>query len=383
VTLGQPAELLKLPADQMLPLPSPWPMVRVSAARDRLLYVRRYGSRAKLHLRKVGSAQSDDPVAWVEPIPTFYCWMSFAGIVWRADGKRVLFCQEPARDEPGYVAGVFGQAMRPWHVCYDLPMPQFTSCHHARIEGASGCTALSYSPDGNVLWTAFSEPKGFKVCGVTAASAADKSTRVAFRRTGAAIYHLVPSPDGRYLAWVETFPSKAGGAFRGPEVVVFDIKGSRTAHRVSLSQHVPAWLDTQPPVWTADSAAICYGDVVEQQGTYRREVRLLPLAKGKEQVLVRDALAVGAIEEGIIANRGPACEPMRQLISSYVPPGGTGGRPLMNQIVLCGGSARGAPAALVSDAFAQQVVGRHLIYAQRNGDDVIVMSVRLARGEAR
>ncbi|MGB2824231.1 MAG: hypothetical protein WBF17_24875, partial [Phycisphaerae bacterium] len=351
------------------------PLIRLDPSGRRFIYIRMHGHRAKLHLRRVGSAASDGPVVWDEPIPPFYCRMSFAGLAWRADGQRVLFAQEPTKDKEGWAADVFGRHMRPWHMCYDLPNPQFKLCRHRRIDGA-GCTALSYSPDGQTLWTAFSEPKDFKVCGVTGWDSGRGRGRVLYKRTGACIHHLAPSPDGKHLAWLETYPRKPRAAFRGPDVVVFDIKAGKPVHRIGLAEHIPSWLDAQPPVWTADSTAICYGDVVERDRAFRREVYVRPLGGNDSKAIAQHALAVGAAEEGIILNRGPGCVPMRQLISSIMPPG-SGGVPPTNDVILCEPSAGASPTTLVPNAFAQQVLPGRIIYAQLSGDDVIVMQAAL------
>ena len=371
------AELLKLPKDHLPPITFARPMVRVSPAGDRLIYIRMLGDKAKLHLRRVGSARSDSPVVWDEPIPALYCRMSFPGLAWRADGQRVLFAQEPSKDKEGWAAGVYGRRMRPWHMCYDLPNPQCKLCRHRSLSGATGCTGLSYSPDGKTLWTAFSDPEAFKVCGVTG-NAPDGTGRQFYRGSDAAIYHLSPSPDGKHLAWIETHSRKHPRLYRGPDLVVLNIKARKVVHRIALSSDIPSWLDAQPPVWSADSTAICYGDVANVNRVYRREVRLLPLGADSAKLLVRDALAVGAAAEGVILNRGPACTPMRQEISSFAPLDGAADLPRENRVILHGLSADD-PQVLVGNAFAQQVAGRHVIYAQQSGNDVIVLRAELKR----
>ncbi len=376
VELDNFTELLKLPKDQLPPITFARPLIRVSPAGRRFLYIRMHGRRAKLHLRRVGPAASDSPVVWDEPIPAHYCRMSFAGFAWRGDGQRVLFAQEPTKDKEGWAANVFGRHMRPWHMCYDLPNPQFKLCRHRRLDGATGCTALSYSPDGSTLWTAFSEPKGFKVCGITGWDSAGKRGRVLYKRTGACIHHLAPSPDGKHLAWVETHPRTGKGNDRGPEVVVFDIKARKPVHRIGLTRHIPSWLDAQRPVWTADSTAICYGDVVQRNRVFRREVYVRPLGGTDGKAVAQHALAVGAAQGAIILNRGPACVPMRQQISSVMPPG-SGGVPQTNDVILCDPSTEASPTTLVPNAFAQQVFPRRIVYARLSGDDVIVMQATL------
>ncbi len=385
VQLGEPTELLKLPKDQVPPITFARPIVRVSPDAKQLLYIRMYGGgKAKLHLRTVGDPRSDGPVVWDEPIPTLYCRMSFAGYAWRADGQRVLFCQEPAKGEDGYEAGVYGRRMRPWHMCYDLPNPQFTSCRHMRLDGATGCTSLSYSPDGGKLWTAFSDPKGFKVCGITGPKAGGRPTyQVLYRRTGAAIYHLVPSPDGKYLAWVETYPRKSGSPRRGPDLVVFDVAKRRARLRLALSPDIPGWLDAQPPVWMPDSRTVCYGDVTRVQGIWRREAGTVKIGREDPKPLVRDALAVGAVAEGVVLNRGPACIPMRQGLSSEAPVGSGADLPRSNDVVFCDPASKGTFVTLVPNASAQHVSGRHVVYAQVSGGDVLVLRAEIKRPKAK
>ena len=267
-------------------------------------------------------------------------------------------------------------------MCYDLPNPQFKLCRHAGVQDTTGCTGLSYSPDGKLLWTAFSEPKKSKRCGITCWDAAAEKSRTVYRQADAAVYHLVPSPNGKYLAWVETHPRKGRGPRPSTEVIVFDIKAGKAVHRIGLSPHAGNWVDTPPPVWTADSTAICYGDVVAIDRLFRREVRLLPLGSTTGRLVVRDAIAVGATNDGILCNRGPGCQPGRQMLSSWAPPGGGAGLPRTNDVILCSLSATGPSTTLVPQAFAQQVLPGSLLYAQVSGNDVIVVRARLKRRAA-
>ncbi|HUU21960.1 MAG TPA: hypothetical protein VM389_05435 [Phycisphaerae bacterium] len=371
--LGDPVELLKLPKDELPPITFARPIACLSPDGTRMLYIRTHGAaKAKLHLRRVGEPQSDGPAVWDEPIPALYCRMSFPGIAWRADGQRVLFCQEPARDEDGWAEGVHGRRMRPWHMCWDLPNPQFKLCRYMQLTDAPGCTGLSYSPDGSVLYTALSDVEGHKACGVTAWDSGRQRGRTVYQRKGTAIYHLVPSPDGKHLAWVETYPRKKGQEFRGPGVVAFNLKAGKVVLRAGLSKDIPGWLDAQPPVWTADSTGLCYGDVAEIDGIWRREVKVADLAGGDEKLLVRDALAVGAVPEGIVLNRGPGCVPMSQELSSYAPPGGSP-VPRSDDVILCERARPGEFATLVPNAFAHQVTGRRLVYAQASAGDVLLL----------
>lgn len=382
VELADFNELLKLPRDQLPAITFARPIIRLSPAGDRFLYIRMYGNKAKLHLRRVGSAGSDEPVVWDEPIPDLFCRRSFAGLPWRADGQRVLFAQEPAKDEPGWAPGTHGRHMSPWHMCYDLPNPQCKRCRHMTVEGTTGCTGLTYSPDGKLLWTAFGEPHKSSRAGLTCWDAAAGKGRCVYRRGNAGIYHLVPSPDGKHLAWVETHPRKGPGTRPSTDVVVFDIQAGKAVRRIDLAPFAGNWVATPPPVWTVDSAAVCYGDVVQIDRIYRREVRLMPLAAGAAataRLLARDAIAVGAIADGIICNRGPGCQPMAQMLSSWAPPGGTPHLPASNDVILCGLAGGDSPATLRPGAFAQQVLPGSLLYAHVSGGDVLVVRARLQR----
>jgi hypothetical protein len=264
-------------------------------------------------------------------------------------------------------------------MCWDLPNPQFKLCRHMRLSGATGCTSLSYSPDGKVLYAAFSDPQSNKACGVTAWDSSAQRGRVVYRREGAALYHLVPSPDGRRLAWVETYRRRRGKPRRGPDVIVFDLRAGKCIYRIGLSADIPAWLDAQPPVWTADSRTLCYGDVIRLDRMARRQVLVLTPGQGDEKRLLRDALAVGAVAGGIVLNRGPACTPMAQLISSQAPVRGLDDRPKSNDIVLCDPARPGTFVTLMPNAFAQQASGRHVVYARESGGDVIVTRAELKR----
>ena len=375
-------ELLKFHKDRVPALSLARPFIRFSPSGNRYIRIRVHvinEHKAKLHVGQPRPDKCDMPTVWDEAIPAFYCRLGFAGIAWRADSQRVLFLQEPSKDHPDWAPGVYGQRMRPWAMKWDVKMPQFGLCRHMRLrdKGETGCTALSYSPDGTILWTAFSDPKEFKSCGITENVRGRAKSRILYHRTGAAIYYLVPSPDGRFLAWLEVYPRKA--PFRGPDVVVMNSRTRKTIHRIALSRHIPGWLDAQPPVWTVDSGAICYGDVVAVDKVFRREVRVRRLGQKAGMLIVRDALAVGAVAEGIIVNRGPSCVPMRQHISSRIPPAGGALLPTTNDVVLCDATGKAPPVILVRRAFAQQVRGRRIIYAQRNGDDLLVMRADLKR----
>ena len=160
-------------------------------------------------------------------------------------------------------------------------------------------------------------------------------------------------------------------------MVILNLETRKVVQRIGLSRHVPYWRDAQPPVWTADSKALCYGDVAGVEKVYRREVRLFDLVGKKDRQLARDAVAVGATAGGIVLNRGPSCQPMAQHISSYIPPGAADDRPKTDGIVFCRLTGKAEPQTLASNAYAQQVLGDALIYARRSGEHVIVMRARL------
>jgi len=385
VKLDDFTELLKLHKDQIPPITFAKPFIRISPKGDRYIYVRMYHDKAIPHIGQFKPVKYDRPVVWGNcGIATPYCRMCFAGVVWRADGQQVLFLhpRSVVGRKKGWVEH-YERSMFPYAMRWDIRPAQFgkPNPHYFGFvnKGETGCTSASYSPDGKVLWAAFSDLKDFKACGVTESPQGRRQGRILYRNTGAAIYHLVPSPDGKHLAWVETYQRKTGGKYRGPDVVVLNVKTKKIVHRIGLSNHIPSWSDVQPPVWTADSKTICYGDVVEIDKVYRREVRVLGLGKKVGRVLVRDALAVGAIPEGVILNRGPRCEPMRQQISSYIPFGAADDRPKTDNVVLCSLTGKTSPQILVSAAYCQQVIGDRVIYAQRNADQVLVMQARLKR----
>ena len=117
--------------------------------------------------------------------------------------------------------------------------------------------------------------------------------------------------------------------------------------------------------------------MVEIDRIFRAEVKARDVTDGKVRAIVRDGRPVGAVGGWLVANRGPACIPMRQHVSSYMPPAAKDDRPRTNAIVLCDLAGGAEPRVLLPDAFAQQVVGRHLIYAYASGNDVLVMKAPL------
>ncbi|MCK4624557.1 MAG: hypothetical protein KAV00_04545 [Phycisphaerae bacterium] len=380
VTLDDFTELLKLPKGQVPAITFAKPFIRISPKGDRYIYIRMYRDKAIPHIGQFKPVKGDGSVPWDNyGVAPPYCRMCFAGLVWRADNQRVLFLHPRLRlDHKGWVEH-YERSMFAYAMCWDLRNPQCSrpGCMRLADKGETGCTSVSFSPDGRLVLAAYSDPKNYKSCGITE-SPQGRQSRVLYRNTGAAIYHLVPSPDGKHLAWVETHQRKAGGKYRGPDVVVLNVKTKKVVHRIGLSNHIPGWSDVQPPVWTADSKAICYGDVVKIDRVYRREVRVLGLGKKAGKVLVRDALAVGAVAEGIILNRGPGCTPMGQYISS-LSPGPGDDRPKTDNVVLCSLTGKTSPQTLVSNAYCQQVIGDRVIYAQQNADQVLVMQARLKR----
>jgi len=373
VELDKVEDLLSLPKLDVPPITFARPFIRFSPDMRRYIRIQALLQyKAKLHLGVLPQKEQEEPVTWDEPIPTHLCQTGFSGIVWRADSRRALFLQEPGKDEAGWVAGVYGRAMSPWAMCYDLANPQFQLCRHMRVDGATGCTSLSFSPDGKRLWTAFSDPAGFKACGITFWDEASDKGAAFYERKDAAIYHLAPSPDGKLLAWVEVFPRQAG-ARRGPEVVVMRVKPREELHRIALSSDAWNSNDVQPPIWTSDSKAVCMGDVVEKNRIFRREVRLLTVGAKESQSIAFDAMAVGTTPDGIVLNRGPACEPMRQLVSSYAPSRAEAADlPKGNQIILIPGPGYASSVLLVHNAFAQQIIADVMVYAQENADRVVV-----------
>jgi len=372
VVIENRAELLKFNKNILPPNTMGGRMFRLSPSGNRYIYIRKYpGYKYKLHFGQFKPAMTDSPAVWDRTLPAFYCRMTFAGITWRGDSQRVLFLQEMD------IADKEGQRMAPWEMKWDLRNPQFGLTRHMRLgdRKSTGCTAASYSPDGKTIWTAFSDVKNFKVCGVTENVRGRAKARVLYRSTGRLIHYLTPSPDGKSLSWMETFPRKRGKDWRGPDVVIVDVKNGKVVRRIGLSKDIPGWLDAKAPVWTTDSAAICYGDVVQTDRLWRREVRLTKPSDKTSRLLARDSIAIGAVGSGVVLNRGPACVPMRQSLSSWATPGSI--TPRVNEIIFCSLTAETEPVTLISNAFAQHVRGGRIVYSQRNGDDILIMRATL------
>ena len=382
VALDDFKELLKLPKGQM-PVPGVGSQSFVHVSPDGKRYIRvcmQKDGKAIPHVGHIGVPKSDEPVPWNKNgIWSGYCRLTFPGNAWRADSQRVLFLHPKFReDHTGWVEH-YERTMFPYAMCWDVANPQFGRPRHMSLKdkGETGCTAASYSRDGKLLYTAFSDPKDFRSCGITEWKQGRPRSRILYRVAGGAIYHMVPSPDGEHLAWVETHSRKDPKKWRGLEVVVLKLKTREVVRRIRLSKHIPNWPDAQPPVWTADSKGLCYGQVRNVDDIYRREARLFDLAQKSDRMLARDAVAVGATSGGIVLNRGPACMPMAQLVSSRIAPAMVDDRPGTDGIVFCSLGGRAEPQALASSAYAQQVVGNTLISARRTGDHAIVMRARL------
>ncbi|MBT3201712.1 MAG: hypothetical protein HN350_17560, partial [Phycisphaerales bacterium] len=350
-------ELLKLNKDLLPPNMFSGKVFRLSPSGNRFMYIRMYpGPKygCKIHLGQFKPVLTDSAVVWERTIPGFYCRMTLAGIAWRNDSQRVLFLQEADTNQK------ICQRMDPWAMMWDIKNPQLKLIGHMRLgdRKTTGCTGASYSPDGKTTWTAFSDVKSFTVCGVTEKVQGRAMSRVVYKSKGRLIHYLTPSPDGKHLAWVETF-QRTRANYKPPNVVVVDIKSKKVIRRIVLSKHIPSWLDAKAPVWTTDSAAICYGDVIYADRLWRREVRVMPVTQGKKlanntsRLLTRDSIAIGAVDGGIVLNRGPACIPSRQSISSYAPPGTI--TPISNDIIFCSLKPKTQPETLIKNAFVQHV----------------------------
>ncbi|MDP6636403.1 MAG: hypothetical protein QGG42_16000 [Phycisphaerae bacterium] len=371
VRIENRTELLKHNKDLLPPSLIGGGMFRLSPSGNRYMYLRQYpGYKYKLHFGQFKPASTDSPAIWDRALPTFYCRMTLAGIAWRSDSQRVLFLQEMD------ITGKEGRRMEPWEMKWDVKNPQFGRAKHMKLgdKDSTGCTAASYSPDGKTMWATFSDVKDFKVCGITENVRGRNRSRILYRSTGRGIHYLVPSPDGKFLSWVETYPMKDNKRVP-PDVVVADAKSGKIVRRITLSAHIPGWLDAKAPIWTADSAAICYGDVVVINRVWRREVRVTKLSDKTSRVLARDSIAIGAVSGGIVLNRGPACTPMRQFISSYAAPGSI--TPTTNDVIFRPLAAKSEPITLINNAFAQHVLQGTIVYSQRNGDDILIMRAKL------
>ncbi|MGB2822334.1 MAG: hypothetical protein WBF17_15215, partial [Phycisphaerae bacterium] len=315
----------------------------------------------------------------------YWLW-GFSGRCWRADGMQVAYLLAGSKDGMANedVRYRLGAARFDW----TLPVPQQSGGGIAKPAERSH-TAVTFGHTGDACWRAESDLREHSSCRVVGPKG------MLYGGEGFAIHHLVPSPDGRHMAWVEVPPWKrrrrpaaapaareatARAGLRGrtpaeqvaPCLVVMDIAAAKIVHRIRLPR-----FPGDPPVWAAGGKVLCYGHIAEINRVFRREIQALDLASGTARLVVRDAKAVGAVGGSLIANRGPACVPMMQHSSSYAPPPGTDDRPKNDAIVLCSLAEDSQPVVLLRGAFAQEVLGRDLIYAEENGPDVIVWKAAL------
>ena len=382
-SLAAPTELLKLPKDDAPVITWAWPFVRVSPKGDRCVYIRKAGQiypAMMLYIRTFGPPATEQaPPTAVPTLPICWHW-AFSGHCWRADGLQVAYLLADKKDE---MEGAdprsrLGVAVFDW----DLPLPQQSGGGISK-DSLRSHTAVSFAPSGKTLWRAESDLRTYLSCRIVGPEG------VIYSGSGFAIYYLVPSPDGKHLAWVEQAPDvrkRAGAGAAAKEaaarlglkvpgvpppwrsrIVVMALANRKVLHRVELQQHCDS-----PPVWADGGKLVCYSDAALIGRIHRRELHALSLADGKSRLLVRDAKAVGAIGRWLVANRGPGCIPLIQLTSSFAPPPGTDPRPKRNEIVLIPLVGEAEPLPLIADAFAQQLLGRDLIYAEENGPDVIV-----------
>ena len=377
-------ELLKLPGDKV-PLPeSCRPFVSFSPDERRymVIFTLRDRGLAIPHLGKTGAKAAPEPVPWDRRgIWTTYCRLCLAGRPWTPDGQRVLFLHPLSRKDGRGWQEQWHRTMFPYAMRWDVPNPQCGRPRHMVLKdkGETGCTAATYSHDGKAVFTAFSDPKDFRSCGVTEMAIGGKSRgRVLYRKAGGAIWHLVPSPDDTRLAWIETH-SRKGKPVRGPEVVIVDRKSAKVIRRIGLTEHVWGWDDAQPPVWSADGKAICYGRVVQHNHLIRREVRLAEVDGKADRALLGNALAVGATPAGIVVQYGRGCEPAKMSITSAVDV-------LCAKewnVMLCPTDRKASPQMLIEEANVQQVIGRRIVLAERDGDRIVVKSAEIRLATAR
>lgn len=384
---GEPVELMKLPKDQVPLITFAGPFVRVSPTGERCIYLRRAGNpiQAMLHIRQFGPPPKEFAVPTAVPARLRYWLWGFFGHCWRADGRQVAYLlagsKDGMADEP--VRYRLGAARFDW----SLPLPQ-QSGGGLGAGAKRSHTAVSFGAAGKGLWRAESDLRHYGSCRVVGPKG------VVYEGKGFAIHHLVPSPDGRHVAWVETPPwpkrrrsglspaEREKAARLGlrqktpppptPAIVILDVATRKVVRRIALSRYSSPW-----PLWAAGGKRLCYGEISQIRRIYRREIKAFRLADGTTRVVLRDARPIGALGRWLVANRGPACIPMTQHSSSYRPPPGTDPRPKRNEIVLCDLESEAAPLPLLADAFAQQLVGRDLVYARENGPDVVVSKAAL------
>ena len=354
--LGERVELLKLPKDKVPGVTWAFPLVRISPKGDRCVYIRRTGAPYKtmLQIRTFGPPVAEHAVLAATPSSP-RCWlMALSGQCWRADSLQVAYLvadpKEESKDVPAHRR--LGVAVFDW----SLPRPR-QSGGGAAPGSRLTATAVTFGPAGKGLWRAESDLEKYASCRVIGPGG------VAYKSAGFAIYHLAPSPDGRRLAWVEQSPTWR----RKSAVVVMDLKSRKVVRRVELHRHGGG-----PLVWAAGGKTLCYPDLVRVDRIYRSEIRALGLADGKTRLIARDAKALGALGDRLLANRGPACMPAMQFASSSAPRPGLDPRPRRNEIILLDLTKDSEPVCLAPGTFAQQLIGRDLIYAEANGPDVII-----------
>jgi hypothetical protein len=374
IQLGNPVEVVKLPKSALPALSSVAPLIRLSPDGTRALMLRRAAGGAGVipHVGQIGQDKALQPVPWDgHGIAHVYALMGLSGNVWRADGQRVLFLQPRMQDEGGPVEH-YERTMSPWAMCWDKANPQCSLCRHMRLDRDLGCTSLSYSADGSMLWTAYGDPGEFKRCGITGWDRRRGRGATYYKADNAGVFRLVPSPDGEHLAWLEQSPGADGRRRTAKvELVVFALQAKKVVTRLPLGKGIWAWTQAPAPVWTADSKAVCYGDVEQIDRIHRRVVRLWRSDGSEPKELARDAVAVGASRAGVVLNRGPACMPMVQLTSSFAPRSDP--RPKRDEVVVA--TAAGVQ-TLVPDAYAQQADRDRIVYAKINGGDVLIMTAR-------
>jgi hypothetical protein len=384
--LGEPVELMKLPKDQVPPMTFAGPFVRVSPTGDRCIYLRRAGSaqRTMLYIRQLGTPKEFAPPTAVHA--PLRCWLwGFFGRCWRADGRQVAYLlaghKDGGVDEP--VRYRLGATRFDWSLPLDQEFGGGLGANAKRSH-----TAVSFDAAGKGFWRAESDLRHYGSCRVLGPKG------VVYEGKGFAIHHVVPSPDGRHVAWAEMPPwpkrrrsglspaEKERAARMGqrekapppptPAIVILDVATRKVVRRIALSRYSSPW-----PLWAGGGKRLCYGEISQIRRVYRREIKALRLADGTTRVVLRDARPIGALGRWLVANRGPACIPMTQHTSSYAPPPGTDPRPKRDEIVLCDLETEAAPRTLLVGAFAQQLVGRDLVYARKNGPDVVVSKAPL------
>jgi len=365
--LGEQKELLRLPVvtvarstrDEIVK-----GLVRVSPQGNRLAYLGRQGRDVVLRTVDLAAPGTGQPVPACQPIPERYWTLGFSGYCWRSDGMQLSYIQADAKEESD-----FKTRLRSWVFKWDLPLPQAASRGYG-VRGAPSCTAVSFGPTGKGMYWAYSNLVTREVAAVVAPGRA----AVVYRTKDVGIFHLTPSPDGKRLAWVEMPPRTRRTV--EPTLAVLDIATRKVIHREFLSTHIVGWRDMAPPVWSADGKVLCFGDVVQAERAYRREVRAITLADGTVRPVLRDAVAVGAVGRYLLLNRGPACSPYRQSLSSYAPPRGT--LPERNNVLACDlAEPASSLVTLIPNAFAQEVVESALIHTVKDGGNLLIFKTLL------